>query len=249
MNCDLVFEILTRGPFPSGEPTDASVESHLARCHECRELAEALRPAVSLFHEALASEDECRGLPGYFGSLSEAAPAFSTAVAVPAPRVEWRATPAPVTAALRGRGWRRSVERVRPLASGIVLGAALCLVAAVMLARTATPPEPLAKRSQAAAPGAAITGLALAPDAARASLISLHLPAACWTRPAAVDAVAPVGIELREGALPSLAAAPHAQGHLLCCTHCHNAAAAHRPPVTPVALLQREACVVCHRFE
>lgn len=68
MNCDQVFDILTRGPFPNGETTDAAVELHLIACHECRQLAEALRPAINLFHEAVPST-ELRDLPGYTGAL------------------------------------------------------------------------------------------------------------------------------------------------------------------------------------
>jgi hypothetical protein len=71
MNCDRVFEILTAGPFPSGQSHDAAVELHLLACHECRQLAEALRPAVALFHEAI-DPDEGGDLPGYHGSLEMA---------------------------------------------------------------------------------------------------------------------------------------------------------------------------------
>ncbi|HEV7281961.1 MAG TPA: hypothetical protein VGN57_17295 [Pirellulaceae bacterium] len=75
--CDQVFERLTRGPFPGGpfadgstsDPAeDARVERHLACCHDCRRLAEALRPAVDLFHEALERTDD---LPRYGGKLRE----------------------------------------------------------------------------------------------------------------------------------------------------------------------------------
>lgn len=69
MNCDQTFDVLTRGPFPSGDnSTDAAIESHLAACHECRQLAEALRPAVGLFHEAMDAQESLR-LPGYSGEL------------------------------------------------------------------------------------------------------------------------------------------------------------------------------------
>lgn len=66
--CDDVFDILTREPFPSGGAEDEFVESHLAVCHECRQLAEAFRPAVGLFHESISagSDDE---LPMYRGRL------------------------------------------------------------------------------------------------------------------------------------------------------------------------------------
>ncbi|MCO6455001.1 MAG: hypothetical protein J5I93_06850 [Pirellulaceae bacterium] len=73
MNCDRVFEILTRGPFPSGDPADPQVERHLLVCHECRLLAEALRPAVELLHECVEPE-ESRQLPGYRGMLDHGWP-------------------------------------------------------------------------------------------------------------------------------------------------------------------------------
>ena len=68
LTCDDVFEVLTREPFPAGGSDDEVVESHLAVCHECRQLAEAFRPAVGLFHEAISEglEDE---LPSYRGRL------------------------------------------------------------------------------------------------------------------------------------------------------------------------------------
>ena len=66
LNCDQVFDVLTRGPFPTGEPEDDAVERHLRACHECRRLAEALRPAVALLHEAIETDEanikgRCRG--------------------------------------------------------------------------------------------------------------------------------------------------------------------------------------------
>lgn len=66
--CDDVFEILTREPFPSGAADDEIAERHLAVCHECRQLAEAFRPAVGLFHEALTCESN-EDLPSYRGRL------------------------------------------------------------------------------------------------------------------------------------------------------------------------------------
>ncbi|PQO35353.1 hypothetical protein [Blastopirellula marina] len=55
--CDEVFEILTGAPFPTGEAaTDDAVERHLRCCHECRSLAEALRPATCELSESLPAE-------------------------------------------------------------------------------------------------------------------------------------------------------------------------------------------------
>lgn len=87
ISCDDVFERLTRGPFPSDadgvavataefshrcDSVDERVEAHLAACHECRMLAEALRPAASELGLAAAlrpgSESQ---LPLYRGRLPE----------------------------------------------------------------------------------------------------------------------------------------------------------------------------------
>ena len=84
--CDEVFERLTSGPFPGaagaarggaaddspGLPhspgaawSDEATERHLAYCHECRRLAEALRPAVVALRDARDAEL----LPAYDGAL------------------------------------------------------------------------------------------------------------------------------------------------------------------------------------
>ena len=81
MNCDQVFMILTRGPFPTGEPWDEEVESHLETCSECWRLAEALRPALEVFQEAVPAA-ESRDLPGYWG---DARPAASIIAALTGP--------------------------------------------------------------------------------------------------------------------------------------------------------------------
>jgi hypothetical protein len=66
MDCNQVFMILTRGPFPTGESWDEQVETHLERCADCWRLAEALRPALEVFQEAVPPS-EGRDLPGYWG--------------------------------------------------------------------------------------------------------------------------------------------------------------------------------------
>ncbi|TWT36712.1 hypothetical protein KOR34_16520 [Posidoniimonas corsicana] len=66
MNCDQVFNVLTRGPFPSGSPEDFHVQQHLDGCLDCWRIAEALRPAEHLFQEAIPPS-ETRDLPGYWG--------------------------------------------------------------------------------------------------------------------------------------------------------------------------------------
>jgi hypothetical protein len=66
MDCDQVFMILTSGPFPTGESWDEQVEAHLETCADCWRLAEALRPALEVFQEAVPPA-ESRDLPGYWG--------------------------------------------------------------------------------------------------------------------------------------------------------------------------------------
>ena len=72
MDCDQVFMILTRGPFPTGEAWDEQVEAHLESCADCWRLAEALRPALEVFQEAVPPS-ESRELPGYWGDARPAA--------------------------------------------------------------------------------------------------------------------------------------------------------------------------------
>jgi hypothetical protein len=71
MDCDQVFMILTRGPFPTGESWDEQVETHLETCADCWRLAEALRPASDVFQEAVPPS-EGRDLPGYWGDARPA---------------------------------------------------------------------------------------------------------------------------------------------------------------------------------
>jgi hypothetical protein len=68
--------ILTRGPFPTGEPWDEDVEAHLETCADCWRLAEALRPALEVFQEAVPPA-ESRDLPGYWGDARPAAAVIS----------------------------------------------------------------------------------------------------------------------------------------------------------------------------
>ena len=76
MDCDQVFMILTRGPFPTGAPWDEQVEAHLETCSDCWRIAEALRPALEVFQEAVPPA-ESRDLPGYWGDARAASAAMS----------------------------------------------------------------------------------------------------------------------------------------------------------------------------
>src|SRR5436190_19435945 len=114
LNCDQVFDVLTRGPFPTGEPQDDAVERHLRACHECRQLAEALRPAVALLHEAVDA-DEALELPEYQGALPWKRPErrrLAIARLATRPKVDRVARPVnqPVPAL---RGERRQPQAIR----------------------------------------------------------------------------------------------------------------------------------------
>jgi hypothetical protein len=241
MNCDLVFEILTRGPFPSGEPTDASVELHLARCHDCRRLAEALRPAVELFHETLSAEEEAGSLPGYYGALTEAEEPNSIRVVAAAPRRNLPALHEP-PAPRRSRR-RFAWEHAGQVAGAMLLGAAMCLALAVAAVQMPPLGGPFSQPSYAGARSPVLA--APSPrDPIRATLASLRLPLSCTT--AMDEATLAAASDPEEG--PVLTARQSAS-NLLCCTQCHAAGQSRRPGVSAVAVLQREACSTCHHWE
>lgn len=89
VSCDRVFDVLTRQPFPSGADDDPTIEEHIRSCHECRQLAEALRPALNLLHESLADQptigwnridalrDSGNDLPSYSGLSTQSIDAIS----------------------------------------------------------------------------------------------------------------------------------------------------------------------------
>lgn len=124
IQCDEVFEILTRGPFPTGAPSDGIVESHLTHCESCRQLAEALRPAVELFQEAIAPE-ESRSLPSYWGESGSNLAPWLTAEKTATRSVARRTLSAPQ----RPRaGLKMPSSSLRPAArlmAAVVLGMAL----------------------------------------------------------------------------------------------------------------------------
>lgn len=116
MNCDQVFDILTRGPFPTGTECDEPVELHLSQCDECHRLAEALRPALELFQEAVDPE-ESRDLPGYWTAAAGGA-VISSAPDVEARRAQLGA------ASPAGVGWSAPValRAAALVAVGVTLG-------------------------------------------------------------------------------------------------------------------------------
>jgi hypothetical protein len=217
MNCDQVFEVLTRAPFPTGAESDESVEHHLRCCHECRELAEALQPAVALLHEAIAP-DEASGLPEYQGVLARLDHQIATAEAARTPLVVRRmAEP------------QRTVRRRLPLIKYARFTAALVLLLAVgslVWSVVSTTKHGIAHRDRAPA---------RLDQAGLVTLASLNLPAKCFPR----ELLPQTG-----AAQPATPAAIN-QDALRCCTECHNGASTGRAVLGSVATLHR-SCVACH---
>jgi hypothetical protein len=135
MDCDQVFMILTRGPFPTGEPTDEQVEAHLEACGDCWRLAEALRPALEVFQEAVPAI-ESRELPGYWGDARPAHVSVSGRTSTAARRAPAKLAPKPLAVhhipqdAHPGSYWRADVLPAVAVASAVtalVIGLVLLL--------------------------------------------------------------------------------------------------------------------------
>ena len=231
LNCDQVFEVLTRGPFPTGEPEDVAVEQHLRACHECRQLAEALRPAISLMHEAVAA-DEALGLPEYQGSLPWKRPRkrrLSMARLVP-PTNE-KPNPQSQTVHLPPRRLE-SVNIVRVIAAAI-LCSALGLLGVAMLSSDDR------NELAVAQPSPQPDGIPASKDLLR--LAALKLPAACLPltyQPLSAEHASQIAAALADGSYASLR----------CCTECHRAGE-ELGTSRNLAFVTQQACQACHRNE
>ncbi|HET6883418.1 MAG TPA: hypothetical protein VFI31_24925 [Pirellulales bacterium] len=150
IHCDEVFDILTRGPFPTGAASDGIVEAHLNHCDACRQLAEALRPAIELLQEAIAPE-ECDGLPRYGGAAAarsvwsdHAASGVNTKQLVARPVV------ARVAASIRRQTvawpWRSAAKFAAAACIGLALAGMLrqMVLSRDALGRAASPPTAVA---------------------------------------------------------------------------------------------------------
>ncbi len=226
MNCDQVFDILTRGPFPTGTACDSGVESHLAECDSCRQLAEALRPALELFQEAV-DPDESRDLPGYWCALvaDRKQPVVSYAQELELPRVAPRAWEQP---ALKERlsalnAWRMAAM----LALGVTVGSLVST--RLNLDGGAVPPR------DPAAAAAAAADESPDPHAAARSEWAV-LPAACFgNRPASGPRYT-----LRQDRLLATADL----SGMNCCSQCHNSNSDKVPSAATANVSQH--CQVCH---
>jgi len=235
IHCDEVFDILTRGPFPSGSESDPAVEHHLRCCHDCRQLAEALRPAVALFHECL-SDEEVRSLPEYHGDVQPLASAHARRL--PREITEIRLPPEVVARDRRPHAERRSM-----LVQGfvaIMLSAAIILLAvsfgnSLRGLRHHSPLGPGHWETTNASPLSS-------PEKSRI-LLALKLPAACWTK---------TDFTLKgAGGIEQQLALALDRYEVACCTECHavkgsSAGAIRLPSEQQIATLQK-SCLVCHK--
>jgi hypothetical protein len=230
MNCDQVFDILTRGPFPSGEPSDAAVERHLCACHECRELAEALQPAVSLLHESIGAE-EGADLPGYRGALWSVSDADRLAdtrtVAAPsiAAQVSRRRLQDTAERGLSRRGLGQA-SRLSPRARATLLRAAGAATLAGALALLVVGLIGLEGGGDNGQPGSTVA-LAPSDNSPPTTLAALELlPRDCYRL--------------------TSAAGPSRHDAALCCTHCHVQDSLDTPPLGDRLMLVTRSCHLCH---
>jgi hypothetical protein len=242
LNCDQVFEVLTRGPFPTGDPEDEAVERHLRACHECRQLAEALRPAVALLHEAIATDDAME-LPEYQGALPWRRPQRPTRLSIARLTREQAAharreprDPFAVTAA--GNRTSPAVMALRAVAASLLVFA----IGALLLAVSWGPSRGTRRHRDdlfAVADKSIHRDRGLPTGNGLLKLASLNLPSACLTiahRPLSAEHAAEIASALENGSL----------GNIHCCTECHRAGV--KQPSSPrLIAITEQNCQACHR--
>jgi hypothetical protein len=227
IHCDDVFDILTRGPFPSGHENDAAVEHHLRCCHDCRQLAEALRPAVELFHECLS--DEAGQLPEYHGQVTPLTQPFARRLPQTLAEVQLPPDRVPRHDHVRAQRWAMLIQGI--IATALTAAVVLMVVSFGSSMRELKP-------GSAHLAGAKLTKINQ--EEAR-QLLSLQLPSACW-----LDQQFP-RIAASGAAEQQLAMALE-KVEMACCTHCHTATKAIAPSLSvhQFATLQK-SCLVCHK--
>lgn len=233
IHCDEVFDILTRGRFPSGSESDPAVEHHLRCCHDCRQLAEALRPAVEMFHECMSAE-EVAELPEYHGEVTPLTQPFARRLPHSIDEVK---LPPEITP----RHDHERAQRWAILLQGFI---ATALTAAIVMLVVNFGSSLRSLKPDSTIPSSPhIASATSYPEAAR-QLLSLKLPTACWLdqKFPRLDDGAPDAHEL------ALALEKH---EIACCTRCHYsakspAAKVPSPVEIQVAALQQN-CLICHK--
>ncbi len=242
LNCDQVFEVLTRGPFPSGAPEDDAVERHLRACHECRQLAEALRPAVALLHEAVTG-DEALDLPEYQGSLPWKRRQRRLSIErILEPLVLDQNVGLAASAAKQAHGQRRqpqTISAVRFIAASLLIAALGLLFGGTMISPSARHGlAQVADRFRQEAPALEMPS-GMPSEKGLLTLASLKLPAACLPlthRPLSTEHAAELAATIASGSLDGL----------VCCTKCHREGLPQPPSARLVAAVQ-QSCQACHR--
>ncbi len=238
IDCDRVFDVLTRGPFPTGAADDAAVEAHLAECHECARLAAALRPAIELFEEAVGP-DEGHDLPSYWGEVAVESSELRAAGADTARRVRRSRLRRPLVHYSHAVGelTGSSVWQVAALvALGVFIGSVLRGFAPAESGRT---------------PG----------GAAPVAQAAVNPPSEAARLPSVAQGSAPEGNATLQLPLVCLDKTPHNRPDELednvnwvqrryvdiehCCTQCHNAAPDTLIPRSATAAVQK-SCRYCH---
>lgn len=225
LDCDHVFDALTRGPFPSGGDDDCLVEDHLRACSSCARLAAALRPAVDVLHEATGADD----LPRYDGVTAvEPFTARVMQLVETEPRPPRVAQPLAESKRRNQRSASRHglLRRIDPFS--IVVAGTVGLVLGILLAAPASRFEkPRSDGAQAVAAEVDLVG-------SFEQLNQLNLVAACR------EPGPP------ENSTPPVVDQHAAQMHYSCCTKCHRVdqphAAVHGHSIA--RLLQ--GCMACH---
>lgn len=230
MNCDQVFDVLTRGPFPTGTPCDVPVEAHLSECPECHRLAEALRPALELFQEAVDPE-ESRDLPGYWSApATDRQAAVSFAAKVESHRAATRAGAGGRLTKLTKNWTALTAWR---MAAMLALGVTLGTLLTARMDFDGFHWSPLG----ADAATAPVAPRPHKPSLAIAERIELAaLPAACYRN----QRDQARGDTLRRDPLP----AGLELAKLNCCSECHNAASDAVPRAATAGVAQ--SCQLCH---
>ena len=249
MNCDQVFDVLTRGPFPTGHRSDRAVEAHLTHCRECQRLANALRPALELFQEAITGE-EGRELPGYWGGMVDESEFHGSPGVVT--HVRERLPESLNVRIDRGRRWvsqQTSGGGLR-IAAAILIGVALAAVvwtAGVPAHRDEVQPNHLAARStispkidQTNLPDQLLpTSLGSSSTTMTSLSRTLHLTETCLTGSPAQ------GTDGSHGQAKTAAYSVAELARLNCCTRCHHALASSSHPKATASVAK--SCEICHR--
>jgi hypothetical protein len=229
MNCDQVFDILTRGPFPTGASCDEYVEAHLRTCPECNRLAEALRPALELFQEAVDPE-ESRDLPGYWCAVAtdRAQPAVIRAKEAPPQVAPGGWTKAPIAKHFSAVAvWRL----VAALLLGVSVGAVMSM-RGTLDAFSPLPPRVVEALANNSSDDHAYPFLTVSDRKQLAAL-----PAACTRH--------------HPGSAPRYSiTTPQVLGqadlaNLNCCTECHNASS--EAISTSATHTVTQSCQICHK--